>query len=291
MNLKLRLLCASFLLSMSAFSQLDFYGYMNSNYAGITGVALQPASIVDSRYKFDASLFGVGFSLGNNYIGLKKEVIKNHPDYSLIGAYKQLIKNDSTQPDPFPYFNDDSLQWKYMIERLNSDRKSVFLNVNVQLLSFMFKIGPKSSFGFNWRVRTYFNVDGVEPNLAHQIWLGLQDSAQWDKRLTNEKLSIQLNKNKKIERVHLNGHGCSISVASGSILADILKGKTIEEAKDLTCFFRDMMHGKINGKPRDIGDLEALEGVKKFPVRIKCALLPWTTFEEALKGHKHIEIS
>ena len=105
------------------------------------------------------------------------------------------------------------------------------------------------------------------------------------------KLSIQLNKNKKIERVHLNGHGCSISVASGSILADILKGKTIEEAKDLTCFFRDMMHGKINGKPRDIGDLEALEGVKKFPVRIKCALLPWTTFEEALKGHKHIEIS
>lgn len=191
MKLHLRLLCASFLLSLSSFSQLDFYGYMNSNYAGITGVTLNPGSIVDTRYKFDASLFGVGFSFGNNYIGLKKEVIDYHPDYSLMGAYKQLIKQDSTKPDPFPYFNDDSLQWKYMIERSNSDRKSVFLNMNVQLFSFMFKVGAQSSFGFNWRVRTYLNVDGVEPNLAHQIWLGLEDSVQWDQRLTNERLSVQ----------------------------------------------------------------------------------------------------
>lgn len=107
------------------------------------------------------------------------------------------------------------------------------------------------------------------------------------------KLSIQLNKNKKIERVHLNGHGCSISVASGSILADLLKEKTIEEAKDLTNYFKNMLgcDYENNGSQPDIGDLEALEGVKKFPVRIKCALLPWTTFEEALKGHKSIEIS
>ena len=110
MKFNLRLLCASLLLSISAFSQLDFYGYLNSNYAGITGVTLNPASIVDSRYKFDASLFGAGFSFGNNYIGLKKEVLKNHPDYSLIGGYKQLIKQDSTKPDPFPYFNDSLFQ-------------------------------------------------------------------------------------------------------------------------------------------------------------------------------------
>ena len=51
------------------------------------------------------------------------------------------------------------------------------------------------------------------------------------------------------------------------------------------------MHDKTNAKNVDVGDLEALEGVKKFPVRIKCALLPWTTFEEALVGHKHVEIS
>ena len=127
----------------------------------------------------------------------------------------------------------------------------------------------------------------------------------------------------KIERVHIEGHGCSISVASGSMLADILKGKTLDEAKSLSKYLKDMMHNKNktnviarsrsdeaipieftqrdrdcftpNGARNDklkldIGDLEALEGVKKFPVRIKCALLPWTTFEEALVGHEHVEM-
>ena len=102
-------------------------------------------------------------------------------------------------------------------------------------------------------------------------------------------LCIQV-KNETIEKVHIDGHGCSISVASGSILADILKGKTIKEAKELSIALKDIMHDKANIKT-DIGDLEALTGVRKFPVRIKCALLPWTTFEEALAGHDHVEIS
>ena len=104
------------------------------------------------------------------------------------------------------------------------------------------------------------------------------------------KLSLQLG-NRKIEKVHIEGHGCSISVASGSMLAEILKGKTIHEAKEISKTLKNIMHDKTNGKVIDIGDLEALEGVKKFPVRIKCALLPWTTFDEALIGHKHVEIS
>ena len=107
------------------------------------------------------------------------------------------------------------------------------------------------------------------------------------------KLRLQI-KNEKIERVHLEAHGCSISVASSSMLADILEGKTIDEAKKISNHLKDIMHNKIkekNGSKIDIGDLEALEGVKKFPVRIKCALLPWTTLEEALVGHEHVEIS
>ena len=105
------------------------------------------------------------------------------------------------------------------------------------------------------------------------------------------KLSLQI-KDRKIEKVHIEGHGCSISVASGSMLADILRGKTINEAKEIAKHLKNIMHDKTNGKTfMDIGDLEALSGVKKFPVRIKCALLPWTTFEEALVGHEHVEIS
>ena len=104
------------------------------------------------------------------------------------------------------------------------------------------------------------------------------------------KLSLQL-KDKKINKIHIEGHGCSISVASGSILAEMLRGKTIDEAKEISSCLKNIMHDKSNNGKIDIGDLEALEGVKKFPVRIKCALLPWTTFEEALAGHEHVEIS
>ena len=104
------------------------------------------------------------------------------------------------------------------------------------------------------------------------------------------KLGLQL-KDERIYKVHIEGHGCSISTASGSILAEILKGKTLDEAKKISEHLKDLMHDKINKQIIDIGDLEALEGVKKFPVRIKCALLPWTTFEGALIGHEHVEIS
>ena|SRR3989338_1014589 len=106
-------------------------------------------------------------------------------------------------------------------------------------------------------------------------------------------LSLQL-KDGKIEKVHMEGHGCSISVASGSMLASLLEGKSISEAKDLTNLLKNIMHDKVSQKDLekiDIGDLESLTGVKKFPVRIKCALLPWMTFEEAMAGHDHVEIS
>ena len=118
-----------------------------------------------------------------------------------------------------------------------------------------------------------FHAEGMNPLCGDEVKLGLQL------------------KDKKIDKVHIEGHGCSISVASGSILAEMLKGKTLDEAKEISICLKNIMHDKSNNGKIDIGDLEALEGVKKFPVRIKCALLPWTTFEEALAGHDHVEIS
>src|SRR5687768_2087185 len=191
--MKLRFSLFSALLFLTHFlsAQLDFYGYLNSNYAGISGVNLNPASIADNRMKVDVALAGFGFSASNNYIGMRKEVLKHHPDYGIIGAYRQLIKQDSTKPVAFPYFEDSLFQDKYLIERTNSDRKSVFFNSNIVLPSFMFSIGPVSTFGFNWRIRNYVNVDGIEPNLAHQIYKELKDSAQWNTQLQNERVSIQ----------------------------------------------------------------------------------------------------
>ncbi len=86
----------------------------------------------------------------------------------------------------------------------------------------------------------------------------------------------------KIRGVHIDPRGCSISVASASMLAQQIEGATLEEAIELKKTFQAVMKGADWPPGFDPGDLEALEGVKKFPVRIKCALLAWMTLEQAL---------
>ena len=92
-----------------------------------------------------------------------------------------------------------------------------------------------------------------------------------------------------IKDAAIQGQGCSISQASGSMMTDVIVGKTVDEARELTATFKLMMGIDEGDDPLDpdrpgsvLGDLEALQGVKKFPVRIKCADLPWTTLTDAL---------
>ncbi len=87
----------------------------------------------------------------------------------------------------------------------------------------------------------------------------------------------------RIEGLQVVGRGCAISVASGSILFDLLEELTIDEARVRLQAVKDVMHDKGMPEDLDLGDFDALEGVKQFPVRIKCALLPWTTLERALR--------
>ena len=93
-----------------------------------------------------------------------------------------------------------------------------------------------------------------------------------------------------ITDIAVTGQGCSISQSSASMMSDAVKGRTLADVNDLTAKFKAMMDIDANGesgidpdRPGAIlGDLEALQGVRKFPVRIKCANLAWTTLEEAL---------
>jgi len=96
-------------------------------------------------------------------------------------------------------------------------------------------------------------------------------------------MSIKLSGD-KIEDVAVETKGCAISVASASMMAELLPGLTKAEAKYLAESFRAMMHGQPAPKGLDIGDLDALEGVRNFPVRVKCALLGWMTLLDALSG-------
>ena len=85
----------------------------------------------------------------------------------------------------------------------------------------------------------------------------------------------------RIKDVAVDGRGCAVSTASGSILAELIQGLTLDEARRIAEHFKNVMHGEEVPAEIDMGDLEALTGVRKFPVRIKCALLPWVTLLNA----------
>jgi len=88
----------------------------------------------------------------------------------------------------------------------------------------------------------------------------------------------------RIDDISIECLGCAISVASGSMLADTIKGKSLEEARKIAAAIKAVLKGEKPDGDFDLGDLEALEGVKNFPVRIKCALLSWTTLMEGLEN-------
>jgi len=80
------------------------------------------------------------------------------------------------------------------------------------------------------------------------------------------------------------GQGCSISQAAISMMTTLIQGRRLDEADALAKRFTEMMHGDEDaGNDKALGDLRALKGVSKFPVRIKCALLGFDALQEALK--------
>lgn len=88
----------------------------------------------------------------------------------------------------------------------------------------------------------------------------------------------------RIVEAHFDGRGCSISQASASMLTEAVRGLTLQEAKRLQERVKAMLTGAPHEPFDEDDDLSALEGVKNYPVRIKCALLAWTTLEEMLEG-------
>ena len=87
----------------------------------------------------------------------------------------------------------------------------------------------------------------------------------------------------RIEEIAFDGQGCSISQASVSMMTALVKGTERSEAIRLADLFTDMMHGREGAaSDRSLGDLRALEGVSKFPVRIRCALLAFDALRNAL---------
>ena len=87
-----------------------------------------------------------------------------------------------------------------------------------------------------------------------------------------------------VAEVTFQGAGCSISQSSASMMTEAVTGRSIEEALALTTDFRGMMAGEVEPTEERFGDLVALKGVVKYPIRIKCAVLAWDVLQEALAG-------
>jgi nitrogen fixation protein NifU and related proteins len=85
-----------------------------------------------------------------------------------------------------------------------------------------------------------------------------------------------------VKDVRFRGSGCSISMSSASMMTEAVKGRTVDEALELMDLYRGMVKG-VDVDTEKLGDLEALQGVSKFPARFKCATLAWNAFEKAMK--------
>jgi nitrogen fixation protein NifU and related proteins len=108
--------------------------------------------------------------------------------------------------------------------------------------------------------------------------------------LCGDELTLFINVDEgAIKDIKIKSRGCSINTASGSMMTEMMSGLPIERAQELVGIFKTMMLEKDKEVelPDEMEDLEALKGVRRYPVRIKCALLPWNTMLEAIEQVKH----
>lgn len=104
-----------------------------------------------------------------------------------------------------------------------------------------------------------------------------------------DRIQLQLKvEDGNVTDARFDGEGCSISLSSASMMTQAIKGLKVDDALKMSKIFSDMMLGKedIDYGDLDLGDIEALQGVAKFPARIKCATLAWKAMEKGINEPK-----
>lgn len=110
--------------------------------------------------------------------------------------------------------------------------------------------------------------------------------ARGNNPLCGDRVSVYLSvEEDHITDAHFEARGCAISIASASMMTEMIKGKTIDEARSLFDRFHTLVTSDANGGvDEDLAELESLSGVRAFPTRIKCATLAWHAMTAALDG-------
>jgi nitrogen fixation protein NifU and related proteins len=96
-------------------------------------------------------------------------------------------------------------------------------------------------------------------------------------------LGIKFGSDGELQEINFTGHGCAISQASASLMTMKLKGKSRVEAMEMLDAFHGLVTEETSEAPDMLGDLRLLQGVRKFPQRVKCAMLAWRAVEQALR--------
>ena len=122
---------------------------------------------------------------------------------------------------------------------------------------------------------------------------GYNHEAKGYNPLCGDKVHVYLKSNseKKVEGLTFEGDGCAISLASASIMTELVKGKSFEEAKEIMDAFLNMIKNTSEIQSNHLDEdqktkLMSLSGVKEFPMRVKCATLSWHTLVSAMEGKK-----
>jgi outer membrane protein OmpA-like peptidoglycan-associated protein len=178
------------LITSSTIYSQSYLGVVTSNYSGVSGTDLQPASFVDGRFKFDINLFSVNFNTYQNFGYFDANAMRSSQggkghwwikSFSDIDIFNSWAKPDSTFNDRFFIRNYDA-----------NSSGSIGLNSNLQidLLNFMFHINPKIAVGFTSKFRSITNIDNVDPQLAILVGKELNYPNLWNVNLDEELLNL-----------------------------------------------------------------------------------------------------
>ncbi|MBK9358982.1 MAG: OmpA family protein [Bacteroidales bacterium] len=148
----------------------EFLPFAQSNYSGVSGLILQPASIADSRYRFDMVFLGTNFLVSNNYLAFRREAFYNPGRW-----------------------DEDNFKEKYVFENLNGKDKSGIINIGMILPSFMVNLNEKNALAFTSRIRGFSNVDNITEDFAKLAYEDFNYEPLLYKNLTNANFSIQGN--------------------------------------------------------------------------------------------------
>lgn len=170
-------LIAAFFLSSHSFSQ-NYLGVHSSNYAGVMGTDIQPASFVDGRFKVDINLASFNFNLYQNAGAFDTK--------DMPGWWVKSFKKDTLWQQPDSTFAD-----RYFIRNYSEGSTKTlgaYQNTQIDLLNFAFHINPKIAVGLAVKMRSVTNIDNIDPKLAILAENGLDYSQLWNQTF-NEKLA------------------------------------------------------------------------------------------------------